>query len=66
MDDLHGVGRLADRTRAFRRLGDLATINIDLDGMITDLTSEEGIFHIWNNGGGANNEALDRNNFVDI
>lgn len=66
MDYLHGIGRIADGTWAFCRLGDLATVNIYLDCMITNLTFEEGVLHVGNNGGSSDNEAFDGNNLVDI
>jgi hypothetical protein len=34
--------------------------------MIADLTSEEGVLHVRNDRGGADNKTLDRNNLVDI
>jgi hypothetical protein len=66
VDNLHGVGRLADGTRTFGRLGNLAAVNVDLNCMIADLTSEEGVLHVRNDRGGADNKTLDRNNLVDI
>jgi hypothetical protein len=48
------------------RLGNLATVNIDLNSMIANLASEEGIFHVRNNGSGADNKTLDGNYLVDI
>jgi hypothetical protein len=34
VDNLHRVGRLANSTRALCRFGDLATVNVDPDGMV--------------------------------
>ena len=42
VDDLHRVCRRAHRSWACCWLSDLATINIDFDGVITDCTTEEG------------------------
>jgi hypothetical protein len=39
--NLHGVGRLADGTRASCGFGDLATVYVHFDGMITHRTAEE-------------------------
>jgi hypothetical protein len=36
VNDLHRVGRLADRTRAFGGLGDLATVDIHAYSMLTN------------------------------
>jgi hypothetical protein len=58
--------RVANRTRTFGRLGDLATVNVNFDGMVADGTSEESIFHVWDNRSGSNDEAFDRNNLVHI
>jgi hypothetical protein len=64
--NLHRVLRLADRTRAFGRFGDLPAVNIHLNRMIADLASEEGVLHVGNDRTGTNNETFDGNNFVDI
>jgi hypothetical protein len=66
MNNLHRIRRVANWTRAFCRLGDLATVDIDFDGMIADLASEEGVLHIRNDWCGSNNEAFDGNDLVDI
>jgi hypothetical protein len=66
VDDLHGVRRVADGTRAFSRFCDLATIDVDLDCMVTDGASEEGISHVWDNGGGSDNETFDSDDLVNI
>jgi hypothetical protein len=41
MDDLHRVGRLADRTWALGRFGDLATVNVDANCVLTYGAFEE-------------------------
>ncbi len=64
--NLHRVLRLADVSRAFGRLGDLATINVNLHSMITNLTSEEGIFHIRDDWCSSDNKSLNSYNLVDI
>jgi hypothetical protein len=66
VNNLHGVRRVADGTWAFGGLGDLATVNVDLDGMITNRASEEGISHVGNDGGSSDDETFDSDNLVDI
>jgi hypothetical protein len=66
VDDLHRVRRVANWTRAFCWLGNLATVNIDFDGMIADLASEESVFHVRDNWGGSNDKTFDGNDLVDI
>ena len=66
VDNLHGIRRVADRSRAFCRLGDLATVNVDLNCMIADLASEERVFHVGDDRRSANDKSLDCNDFVDI
>lgn len=66
MYNLHGIWRLADRPRAFGRLGDLAPVNVDLNSMIADLASEKSVFHVRDNRSGSNDEALDGYYLVDI
>lgn len=64
--NLHGVLRIADLTGTPDWFCDPATINIDFDCVIADLASEEGILHIWDDRGSANDEPFDGNDLVDI
>ena len=66
MNNLHCVWRVADWSRALCWLGNLATVNVDLNCMIANLATEEGIFHVRNDWGGANDESLDSNDLVDV
>lgn len=41
VDERHGSFGLTDVSGAFIGLGDLSSVNVDLDGMLTDGASEE-------------------------
>jgi hypothetical protein len=64
--NLHRVGGFTDRARALGRLIDPAAINIDLDSMVADLASEEGIPHVGNDWCSANNQTFDCNDLIDV
>lgn len=66
MDNLHRVFGVANLTRAFGRLTNLASVKSNIDRVVADGAAEESILHVGNDGGCANYQALDANQAVHV
>ena len=64
MDELVGVVRVTVLTQD--RLRDPASLNLDRHRLVTDVTLEERLSHLRNQGGRANDQAVDSDQFVDV
>jgi hypothetical protein len=51
VNDQHGILGLADLTRTLGRFTNLATIETNVNRMVANIATEEGILHVGNNGG---------------
>jgi hypothetical protein len=66
VNNQHGVLRLADLTRTLGGLTDLSTIKANVDRMVTNVATEEGIFHVRNNRGCSDDHTLDADKAIHI
>lgn len=66
VDERHRTHGSTDVTRAAGRFVDLATVDFDLDGVRAGETTEEGSFHVGDDGRGADDETFDADEFVRV
>lgn len=66
MHDLHAVWGATDLAGAGSGLSDFAPVEDHFECVITDLATEEGSFHVRDDGGSSDYESFDADHLVDI
>lgn len=66
MDEGEGGELSTHVARATGRFLDLAAVDLDLEGVGADSTAKKGDFHVGDDGGGANDEAFDADEFIGV
>ncbi len=61
VDQGHRPNGRADFPGTATRFVDFASVDFDLDSMVACETTEEGDFHVWDDGGGADDQSFDAN-----